>query len=116
MPVPINAKKQILMKSGKLRRALRAAGHHLSPVVQVGADGVSSSLKKQVLEQVNHHELIKVRVGSESPEDRHEVAERLGENTGSQVAQVLGRTILLYKKNPKKARYEPNSKPRPLLR
>jgi len=45
--------------------------------------------------------------GSKPPqvEVRFEAAERLGE-TGASVAQILGRTILLYRKHPKKPRFE----------
>lgn len=93
------------MPSGKLRKALRAAGHHLAPVVQVGKEGVTAAVLRQVGRALLDHELIKVKVGTESPSDRFEAAERLGE-TGASVAQILGRTILLYRKHPKTPRFE----------
>jgi len=93
------------MPSGRLRKALRGAGHHLAPVVQVGKEGVTEAVRRQVARALLDHELIKVKVGTESPSDRFEAAERLGEN-GASVAQILGRTILLYKKHPKKPRFE----------
>ncbi len=93
------------MPSGKLRKALRAAGHHLAPVVQVGKEGVTEAVLRQVGQALLDHELIKVRIGTESPADRFEAAERLG-TSGASVAQILGRTILLYRKHPKKPRFE----------
>ncbi len=107
MPAPTNPKKRSLMPSTRLRKALRAAGHHLSPVVQVGKDGVTGSVLRQLDEQLSVHELVKVRVGTESPEDRFEAAERLGEAAGAQIAQVLGRTVLVYRRHPEKPRFEP---------
>ncbi len=95
------------MPSGALRRALRAAGHHLAPVVQVGKEGITEALIRQVSQALLDHELIKVKVGAESPEDRFQAAERLGLQSGAEVAQILGRTILLYKKHPEKPRFEP---------
>ncbi len=97
------------MPSTKLRKALRAAGHHLSAVVQVGKDGVSEAVLRQLDEQLAAHELVKVKIGAESPEDRFEAAERLGEAAGAQVAQILGRTVLVYRRHPEKPRFEPKA-------
>jgi RNA-binding protein len=83
--------------TGKQRRHLRALGHKLSPVVQVGHEGVSDAVVRQTDAQLLVHELIKVKIGESSPHDRHEAAQLLAERTGSQVAQVLGRTALLYR-------------------
>jgi RNA-binding protein len=106
MPAPTNPKKRALMPSSKLRKTLRAAGHHLSPIVQVGKEGVTDALLKQLDEQLVAHELVKVKIGGESPEDRFEVAERLGSAADAQVAQILGRTVLVYRKHPEKPKFE----------
>ena len=99
------------MPSGDLRRRLRAAGHVLSPVVQLGKHGTSEAVGEQVARALLDHELIKVKVGTECPESRFEVASRFASDPGVQVAQILGRTILLYKRHPKKPRFEKLSKP-----
>jgi RNA-binding protein len=83
--------------TGRQRRHLRALGHHLQPVVQVGHEGVTEAVVREANQQLETHELIKVRIGESSPQDRHEGAEQLAEKTGAQVAQVLGRTALLYR-------------------
>ena len=106
MPAPTSPRKRALMPSSKLRRTLRAAGHHLSPVVQVGKDGVTEAVLRQLDEQLLAHELVKVRIGTESPEDRFEAAERFGAEAGAQIAQILGRTVLVYRKHPEKPKFE----------
>ena len=83
--------------TGKQRRHLRALGHHLAPVVQVGQEGVSDAVVSQADAQLDAHELIKVKIGESSPQDRHEAADTLAARTQAQVAQVLGRTVLLYR-------------------
>jgi RNA-binding protein len=103
----VNPKKQSLMPASKLRKALRAAGHHLSPVVQVGKEGLTPAVVAALDEQLLAHELIKVKVGTESPSDRFEVAAGLSALPRAQVAQLIGRTVLLYRKHPSKPRYEP---------
>ncbi len=109
MPAPVNPKKKPLMPSGPLRRKLRAAGHHLSPVVQVGKEGATDAVARQHEQALLDPQLVKVKVGTESPEDRFETAERLADATRAQLAQILGRTLLLYKRaeSPKKRRFEP---------
>jgi RNA-binding protein len=107
MPPPTNPKKRALMPSSPLRRALRAAGHHRSTVVQVGKEGVTPALAQQLSEALLAHELVKVKVGAETPEDRFETAGQLGAAVDAQVAQILGRTILVYRRHPEKPRFEP---------
>jgi RNA-binding protein len=110
MPAPTTPKKRALMPSSRLRKALRAAGHHLDPVVQIGKEGVSDAVLRELDAQLAAHELVKVRVGTESPEDRFEAAGRLGGAIGAQVAQILGRTVLVYRRNPEKPRFEPQER------
>lgn len=107
MLAPTNPKKKSLMPSSPLRKQLRAAGHHLTPIVQVGKEGVTEPVARQVAQALLDHELIKVKVGGESPEDRFEAAEALREKTGAHVAQIVGRVVLLYKKHPEKPKFEP---------
>jgi len=98
------------MPASRLRKALRAAGHHLSPVVQVGKEGVTPAVLRQLDEALLAHELVKVKVGAESPEDRFEAAARLAEGPGVLLAQVLGRTMLVYRRHPEKPRFEAGAK------
>jgi RNA-binding protein len=88
--------------SGKALRHLRGLGHELDPVVAVGKNGVTEALAKETSQALLKHELIKVRVMQEAPLDRHDAAEELARMTGAALAQVLGRTFLLYKRNDKK--------------
>jgi RNA-binding protein len=90
--------------NGKQRRQLRALGHHLSVVVQVGADGVTEGVIAAAAQALKDHELVKVKIAGEDKEGRVEMVQALATGTEAEVAQVLGRTVLLYKrrkKNPK---------------
>ena len=95
-----------MMPSGELRRVLRGHGHALSPVVQVGKSGVTHAVVKQVNQALEDHELIKVKIGSECPVDRHQVADRLDDEPGVDLVQMVGRVLLLYKRHPHTPRYE----------
>jgi len=87
--------------TGKQARYLRGLGHHLQPVVMIGKDELSDAVFVSIEEALAAHELIKVKLQEGCLLDRHEVADRLAERTGSAVAQVLGKTILLFRQGEK---------------
>jgi RNA-binding protein len=87
--------------TGKQRRHLRSIGHHLDPVVQLGKHGITDGILAAVNDALEQHELVKVRVGTECPDDRALVAERLPPAVHAELAQLLGRTLLLYRRHPK---------------
>jgi RNA-binding protein len=91
---------------GKQRRKLRALGHHLAAMVQVGQEGVTGGVLAALEQALWDHELVKVKLASEDREIRREQAEALAAGTGAEMAQVLGRTVLLYKPNPDEPRIE----------
>jgi RNA-binding protein len=88
--------------SGRESRHLRALGHALDPIIAIGKHGITESLVKETARALLTHELIKVRVQTEAPVDRKDAAHELATATDSSVAQVLGRTFLLYRRHPKK--------------
>jgi RNA-binding protein len=83
--------------TGKQRRYLRALGQRLTATLHVGRDGVNDAVVEQAEAQLAAHELVKVRIGDNAPADRHETADVLAARTRAHVAQVLGRTALLYR-------------------
>jgi RNA-binding protein len=83
--------------TGKQRRYLRGLGKRLTPLLLVGLVGVSDAVVQQCEALLDAHELIKVRVGDNAPDDRHATAEALAARTRAHLAQVLGRTALLYR-------------------
>ena len=102
-PGDAESTKEEVMLTGKQKRFLRALGHGLKPVIQVGKGDVSEALIRETSEALASHELIKVKILESCLIDRHSVAEELGTACQAETAQVLGRTFLLYKpaKEPK---------------
>lgn len=90
----------------ELRRKLRGAGHNLRPLVQIGKDGTTPAVIKQLDIVLMDHELVKVKILAECPEDRVFVAALLAKQPNLQIAQVLGRTLLAYRKHPLKPAFE----------
>jgi RNA-binding protein len=86
--------------TGKQVRHLRGLGHHLHPVVMIGKEEIRESLIKSVEEALDAHELIKIKLQEGYLMDRKEAAEILAERTGAAVVQILGKTILLFRRSP----------------
>jgi RNA-binding protein len=103
---PTSPKKRSLMPSSKLRQSLRAHGHTLSAIVQVGKGGLSPAVIKQIEQTLADHELVKLKVDTDSPDDRLAVAEKLGALPGVNVVQIVGHAILIYKRHPREPRFE----------
>ncbi|HZL16453.1 MAG TPA: YhbY family RNA-binding protein [Polyangia bacterium] len=103
---PASPKKRSLMPSSKLRRALRAHGHALSALVHVGKGGLSPAVIKQVEQTLHDHELVKIKVDTDSPDDRLGVAELLAARPGVNIVQIVGHAILIYKRHPREPRFE----------
>ncbi len=100
------------MLTGKQRRHLRALGHDLKPIVLVGKGGIDEGLVTALDQALADHELVKVKVGEAASLDRREAADELAAKTHSEVAQVLGNTVLLYRADPKDPKIElPVSRP-----
>lgn len=85
--------------TGKQRRYLRSLAHNLKPVFQIGKEGVNDNLIAQINDYLEIHELLKVSILQNSSEDKNEAAEKLTEGTNSHVAQVIGKTIVLYRES-----------------
>jgi RNA-binding protein len=89
---------------GKDRASLRAEAHHLAPAVHVGGQGLTEAVVQTLDDTLRTRELVKVKLGKGSDLKAKEVAGQLAERTGSEVIQVIGRTVTLYRENPDLAR------------
>ena len=88
--------------TGKERAALRKQAHELDAIINIGKDGLTPEVCTAVDEALEARELIKAGVLKNCPEDPRAVAEALSGRTRSEVVQVMGRKITLYRYNCKK--------------
>lgn len=86
---------------GKQLRYLRTLAHPLKPVVQLGKQGFSDAVSLQIDQCLTDHELIKVKIGTECPDDIDEVGKAASEKLNAHVAQTIGATLVLYRRHPK---------------
>lgn len=85
------------MLTGKQKRHLRALGHKLKALIQIGKKEIEEGLITETMAALEHHELVKVKLLESCLLDKNEAAEQLAMQCHAEIAQVLGRTFLLYR-------------------
>ncbi len=84
------------------KKFLRKLGHGLNPVVYIGKEGLSETVVAAIDEALDFHELIKLKIVNTDRISKHEAAERVPEMSRSQLVQLIGKTLLLYRPNSSK--------------
>ncbi|MBQ6020906.1 MAG: YhbY family RNA-binding protein [Clostridia bacterium] len=88
--------------TGKERAEKRAEANALEPLFHIGKEGVTDAVLRQLEEAYNTRELLKIKVHLEtSPVTPREAADALAAASGSDVIQVIGGVIVLYRYNKK---------------
>ena len=92
--------------TGAAARTLRALAHSLDPAVQVGKDGLTREVLAAIERALFDHELIKVKLLLDESHERKITAAKIASQTASDVAQIIGRMVVLYHPRPKKPTLE----------
>ena len=87
------------MLTSKQRAYLRSLANSAETILQVGKEGISENLIKQVDDALTARELIKGKVLETAPGFAWEIAAQLAEATGSEVVQVIGMRFVLFRRN-----------------
>lgn len=85
--------------TSKQRAYLKGLAMNIDPIFQIGKSSLTPEVTEAVSESFNTRELIKVAVLKNCMDDPRAIAEILAERTQSQVVQVIGKKIVLYKEN-----------------
>lgn len=76
---------------------LKGLAHHLNPVVMIGNNGLTEGVLAEIDLALNHHELIKVKIGGEDREVKTLIAEAIVRETGAANVQIIGKILVLYR-------------------
>ena len=85
----------------KQRAYLKSLAMTMDPIFQIGKNSMTPELTRAVDEALEARELIKVSVLQNCADDPRELAAMLAERTRSQVVQVIGEKIVLYREGKK---------------
>ena len=87
------------MLNGKQKRYLRALANTQSSLFQIGKDGLSTALLSSLNDAFNTHELLKINILKTCDTDLNELAVEICAALRCELAQKIGRTLVLYKRN-----------------
>lgn len=90
----------------KQRAYLKGLAMKLDPIYQVGKSSVTPELTLGIDEALTARELIKISVLQNCMDGPREIAEVLAERTKSEVVQVIGKKIVLYRESKEKKKIE----------
>ncbi len=78
-------------------RFLRGQAHDLKAMLQTGGKGITDTLVAELEHALEHHELVKIKVGAEDREVRDAMIAELVARTGAARVQRIGHTVVLYR-------------------
>lgn len=85
------------MLTGKQRSYLRSIANTIPTIFQVGKDGISENMIKQVDDALEARELVKGNVLKNCDMDAREACEALAESLQAEIVQVIGNRFVLYR-------------------
>ncbi len=96
------------IRDSKMRSELKGAAMNIEPVLSIGKNSLTPEFIEAVRENIVKNELIKINILKNCDDDPKAIAHTLAGRTQSEVVQVIGRKIVLYKPDPdfKKRKYE----------
>ena len=95
----------------ELRKQYKAIAHHLKPVVIIAGNGVTEGVINELERALNDHELIKIKIAAGERDERAELVDEICKMSRSELVQLIGKTAILVRRNPK-----PNPKLSNILR
>lgn len=78
-------------------RFLRGQAHDLRALMQVGGKGITPAFLAELDLALEHHELVKVKIGAEDRPSREALIEQLVGGTQAVLVQRIGHTAVLYR-------------------
>lgn len=79
------------------RRALRAAAHHLHPVVAIASKGLTAAALAEIDRALKAHELIKVRLYGIERDERAAICDETCAALGAAPVQMIGHLLVLWR-------------------
>ena len=83
--------------SKKQIQFLKGEAHSLKTIVQLGANGFTEGILAEILNALNVHELIKVKIPAEDREELQLYVEAIIRESKAEKIQLIGKTLVLFK-------------------
>lgn len=87
--------------SNEQKKAYRAIGHGLNPIVTIAGNGLSEGVLEELNRALDDHELIKVKLAVGDRDIKKAVIAEMVKICSATLVQQIGNTALLLRRNPK---------------
>ena len=87
------------MLTSKQRSKLKSLAANLSPIGQVGKEGIGPNMLSGFSDCLEKRELIKVNILENADGDQKEIGRELAEKLSAECVIVIGRKAVLYRKS-----------------
>ncbi|RVU54917.1 ribosome assembly RNA-binding protein YhbY [Anaerosphaera multitolerans] len=94
------------MITGKQRSYLKSIANNTKPLIQVGKNGITDSLIKQIDELLEAHEIVKISVLKNSPLFARDITEEITDSTNSEFVQQIGNKLTIYRESKENKKIE----------
>ncbi len=99
---------------GYQKKYLRSLAHGLKPSVLVGQKGITPALNKEISDELDRHELIKIKfVDFKEKFQKQELSALIEDTSGSRLVGAVGHTAIFYKQHREPAKRKINIPKRP---
>jgi len=79
---------------------LATKAQQLNPVVIIGGKGLTDPVHQEIEAALLAHELIKIRVGANTREDRQAMIDQIIAHHQATLVQQIGHVVVIYRKKP----------------
>ena len=83
--------------TGKQKNYLRGIAHTMNPIVTIGGKGLTDAVMNEVELALNHHELVKIKLPSNSKSEKVALLAQITSQSNSQPVQLIGRVGVIYR-------------------
>ncbi|WP_069649240.1 ribosome assembly RNA-binding protein YhbY [Caloranaerobacter ferrireducens] len=94
------------MLTGRQRSYLKSIANGLDPIIQIGKNGISENLIKQIDDALEAREIIKVKILNNSLLETKETANEIARLTNSEFVQSIGNKFVLYRESKENKKIE----------
>lgn len=92
--------------TSKQRAYLRGLAQTIEPIFQIGKTGITDNQIEQLSNALEARELIKITFLDTIPDNKASIAEEIANRTNSEIVQIIGKKLTLYKRSTKKPKIE----------
>ena len=92
--------------TSKQRAYLRSLAQKIDPIFQVGKTGVTENQIEQLSNALEARELVKITLLNTIPTDKETIANEIATKTDSEIVQIIGKKLTIYKRSVNKPQIE----------